>query len=615
MASYYSEWVDHFRLRLDIAETVNSSDNTSNLTLTLYMQSESSAYSFYGTPNFWIGLEGSLVYDDDKDITVSNNWVNVGSKTLNGISHSSDGSLTKTFTFGYRKPSNAANAPASISASTVFTGTTISQGDTFTLAASGSVAANQFIIGSSRPITFSSSRYHLVQAYSNGVAYELFRDKTGTSYTITAAQVNVLANYLGSSSSATVELRCYTYTGGVWDAAHTLIGVTTKNVTVSRTATSSISISISEGNSYLAGKNIGLYLQGQSSLKVKIMATPATGTTITQIKTTCQAQTYYGAEFTTATLVGSGNFTLSVTVTDSAGKTATASKSFTVTAYSPPTITNLSAKWNTTKSYSYSYNLSATILSGFSFSGSHKRTKVGTSSAYTTTAPTATQLAAGKVSASSSTSTEVPSTERWEFTATISDGIFTVSKTVPMVGNVLVAWNTSHDALGIGQLASDTSKTITISDDYDIVYKAKTLTKYIIDLIYPVGAIYMSYTLVTPSAIFPGTNWTQIASGRAIIGAGSLNGTNYTAGSTGGATTSTLRALIGAVNGTTSAIGYQATDAVSNQAYTANMGIRYTATPGTISQVNHSTVVLESNGALPSRMQPYLAVYIWRRTA
>lgn len=614
MATFYSEWTDHYRLRLDIAETVNTSDNSSNLTLTLYMQSESSTYNFTDSSNFWISLDGALVFDDGKYAMISSNWVTVASITLNGIPHKADGSLTKTFAFGYKKPLNV-DAPSSMSASIVFNGTNISQGDTFTLAASGSAAANQFIIGSSRPVTFSSSRYHLVQAYSNGVAYELFRDKTGTSYTITAAQVNVLANYLGSSSSATVELRCYTYTGGLWDDAHTLIGVTTKNVTVSRTASAGVTISISEGNSYLKSKNVGLYLQGQSSLAVKITATPATGTTITQIKTTCQAQTYYGAEFTTMTLVSAGNFTLNVTVTDSAGETATVSKSFTVTEYSPPTITNFEAKWTTTTAYTYSYNLSATILSGFSFSGTHKRTKVGTSTYYTSTAPTVAQLNAGKVSNSANSSTAVPSTERWEMTATISDGIFTVSKTVPMTGNVLVSWSADHTSLGIGQLASSTSKTITIADDYDIMYRAKTLTKYIIDLIYPVGAIYMSYTLVAPSSIFPGTNWTQIASGRAIIGAGSLNGTNYTAGSTGGATTSTLRALIGAVNNSTSSIGYQATDAVTGQNYAANMGVKYTATPGAISNVNHSTVVLESNGTQPSRMQPYLAVYIWRRTA
>lgn len=61
--------------------------------------------------------------------------------------------------------------------------------------------------------------------------------------------------------------------------------------------------------------------------------------------------------------------------------------------------------------------------------------------------------------------------------------------------------------------------------------------KTIIDIVYPVGSIYISYASTNPGTLWPGTTWAREAEGRCIIGLG----TGYpTVGAEGGSETVTL---------------------------------------------------------------------------
>ena len=61
--------------------------------------------------------------------------------------------------------------------------------------------------------------------------------------------------------------------------------------------------------------------------------------------------------------------------------------------------------------------------------------------------------------------------------------------------------------------------------------------KTVIDIVYPVGSIYISYASTNPGTLWPGTTWEREAEGRCIIGIG----TGYsTVGATGGSSTVTL---------------------------------------------------------------------------
>lgn len=61
-------------------------------------------------------------------------------------------------------------------------------------------------------------------------------------------------------------------------------------------------------------------------------------------------------------------------------------------------------------------------------------------------------------------------------------------------------------------------------------------TKTIIDMVYPVGSIYISKSSTNPGTLWSGTTWTAEATGRCIIGVSS----SYTVGSTGGSATVNL---------------------------------------------------------------------------
>ena len=61
--------------------------------------------------------------------------------------------------------------------------------------------------------------------------------------------------------------------------------------------------------------------------------------------------------------------------------------------------------------------------------------------------------------------------------------------------------------------------------------KTSDITSILLNKIYPVGSIYLSISSTNPSTFLGGT-WTQIAQGRTLFGAGSLNSITYTAGET-----------------------------------------------------------------------------------
>ena len=125
-----------------------------------------------------------------------------------------------------------------------------------------------------------------------------------------------------------------------------------------------------------------------------------------------------------------------------------------------------------------------------------------------------------------------------------------------------------------------------------------TVTQFV-EMIYPVGSIYMSANATSPASLFGGT-WESIG-GRFLLGADST----YTAGSTGGEATHTLtvdemprhfhKAITRTLAGNYQ--GYFAT--------TAN-------TTDTIGDINTKS---EGGGAAHNNMPPYLAVYMWQRTA
>ena len=123
---------------------------------------------------------------------------------------------------------------------------------------------------------------------------------------------------------------------------------------------------------------------------------------------------------------------------------------------------------------------------------------------------------------------------------------------------------------------------------------------------YPVGSIYTSVVATNPNTLLSVGVWSAIGQGRVLLGAGG----GYTAGDTGGATTDSHELQIGEIPAHTHSITqrgiqgstYSFAEALTNQGGGISMTLNTAPTGG---------------GGVHTHdiMQPYIVVYIWKRTS
>ena len=175
-----------------------------------------------------------------------------------------------------------------------------------------------------------------------------------------------------------------------------------------------------------------------------------------------------------------------------------------------------------------------------------------------------------------------------------------VASYVPTVGDWVALVNDGDKWLVMGEVASPTST--------------------ILAAVYPVGSIYLSAVATSPATLFGFGTWVQLQS-RMLIGAGST----YAGGTTGGSATAALAAANLASH----------THPISSDAHTHVVGVDHlgpsggstywichaTGVPGADSTVitssdSHThTATATGSGTAFSVLNPYLAVYMWQRTA
>jgi hypothetical protein len=149
-----------------------------------------------------------------------------------------------------------------------------------------------------------------------------------------------LASQIPNATSGACTITCETYYGGVLTGTKTC--QLTLNVPSSVIPTIS-GVTRTENVSGLAAQ-FAAFVRSKSKLNVSISAAGKYGSTIKTYRATLDGVTYTAASFTTGFLMFSGTKSLSVTVTDSRGRTATTSADITVVAYTPPSISAFSAE-------------------------------------------------------------------------------------------------------------------------------------------------------------------------------------------------------------------------------------------------------------------------------
>lgn len=155
----------------------------------------------------------------------------------------------------------------------------------------------------------------------------------------TSWKIPDMAIQIPNATSGTGTITCTTYNGSA--KVGTAI-VSFKATVPSSVGPSVSSITLTDPKGYAS--TYGGYVQGQSQLKTQVSSFSASGATITSTSITALGSTVNTNPWTSNTITESGgNKTVSVNVTDSRGRTATKTASFTVLSYTSPKITKLTA--------------------------------------------------------------------------------------------------------------------------------------------------------------------------------------------------------------------------------------------------------------------------------
>lgn len=231
------------------------------------------------------------------------------------------------------------------------------------------------------------------------------------------------------------------------------------------------------------------------------------------------------------------------------------------------------------------------------------------------------------------------STSRFRLTLSITDDFTTTSSSVTVqTAEVILDFHAGGKGMAIGKISE--------SDGFECQYDAKfngALSykgKELLDLIYPVGSIFLSVNASSPSDLFGGT-WEQI-SGKFLL----ASGDGYSIGSTGGEEAHTLTSDEMPVHhhsGITDSDGshshsygsgkyvHLTTDGDTGaDTYSGNISgsgyklprskdsENYSHSSSTASGGSHThsfTTGYAGGGAAHNNMPPYLVVNVWKRTA
>lgn len=306
--------------------TQSIENNTSKISWELVGSGSASGY--VQVSEIRIKINGSEAYY--RNSTYHTNCY-VGTKLCSGtttIVHASDG----TKSFGISVEAGIFQYTINCSGSGNFTLNTIAR------ATQPTVSASSVNMGSS--ITISMPRAS--SSFTHTLTYK-FVNATGTiGIGLGTSKVWTVpldfANQVPKATSGTCTITCKTYNGS------TLIG--SKTVTFTAKVPTNIvpsitNVATSDPTGNLA--KYGDYVQNKSQVKIDVTASGASGSTITAYKIVANGNTYTANNSTTEALKTSGTNTISITVTDSRGRTATSSATISVLEYKSPTISTLKA--------------------------------------------------------------------------------------------------------------------------------------------------------------------------------------------------------------------------------------------------------------------------------
>ena len=146
--------------------------------------------------------------------------------------------------------------------------------------------------------------------------------------------------------------------------------------------------------------------------------------------------------------------------------------------------------------------------------------------------------------------------------------------------------------------------TLKISSDLQNVIKNVVLDTY-----YPVGKIYITVGNENPNETIGGT-WIKFGSGKCLVGVDTSQTEFNVSEKTGGEKTNTLK--IEEMPKHTHTLYYYGTEGTYNPPYTAKVE---NSTPGEVTYGTNVPTTYSGDNQPHNNLQPYITVYMWKRTA
>ena len=326
-----------YNLCLDVTtNSQNTTNNTSNVTVTVRLVSLGSSYTISSSTS----KSGTLTIDGTSySFTFTAGLTGSQNKTLFtktvDVSHGSDGTktLSVSATCGINVTlSGTYYGNVTVSGSTALT--TIPRTTPVSISGSGTFGSSKWI-GHSR----ASTAFTVTLRYSCGTASGTIVSKSATNETYWTPPKS-LQSQIPKATSITITVYCDTYSG------NTLIGTTSTSFVC---YIASDCVPVINGCEFMNGSDYSsTYYQSVHTVRLVADVEGIYGSTITKYEYTIdgKTKTNYGYIMYTDIIYTSGYKDITMTITDSRGKTATKTWSSAVyfTAYAKPQITNFTCK-------------------------------------------------------------------------------------------------------------------------------------------------------------------------------------------------------------------------------------------------------------------------------
>lgn len=604
-----------WQLRLDYEVTGQSAaSNTSTVRLTLSVY-DGTGYSRNETPQeaYYI-LQGEKVWSPY--YYSATGWYTLGSRSIT-VQHDEDGSASAYLSGEWCCGFESQYTPYSLTAAGYAALPTIPRASEVT--APGGVLGQEVLITVSRR---SSAFTHSLYA-SHGTGWQLLAQgvETGLSWTpdMEYARARTDGNMLE------VGLRCVTYNGDSY------VGTRECSVQLmipederTRPGIQAGWATVSHDNSGTRAEGIDAYIQGYSRAKVTFDPEKITcryGAQIQRYEVQWLGQTAAQPPYRTDVLTGT-KVTVRCVVRDSRGMTASQDMEVTLQEYAPPCLTG-AALWRAAESGEKADTGECIAgRAGVRWSpvgGKNQCTLRGYWKSAGGSYGSGVEMESGATALVSGGAKILTSASYWaKLVAT--DTLGNMASYEALIPTETVAFHLREGGKGaaFGKMAEEDGL-LEVAADWDVKIRGKRLA----DLMYPVGSIYLSANAASPQTLFGG-EWKRLE-GRFLIGAGS----EYAAGSTGGEARHTL--TVDEIpnhehwvrqRGNTSRAYTQDCYAPggSEDPYSsiirADMSGDY-AKPSVSwgGQLVAGEVISDDHNQPHNNLPPYLAVYMWQRTA